>query len=151
MSVLFLNVSLLQFSGMRITNNMMSYLYTLYYNISSHLHHVNAEIRLETVRVFGNLTRFHFIPHSVLWRGQLNVLVPMLHHGDVEVVTAAAGVFVNLSANEKTTAQLLQHNVLEALLQALETAGLAYPALSTLLCQVCMFYFYLLALACELP
>jgi hypothetical protein len=76
--------------------------------VADGLFHENTEIVLETARVFGNLTRRSSVV-QLLFRKRIDeALLMLLTHISTDVISAVAGVFVNISAYAEGRVLLLQ-------------------------------------------
>lgn len=98
--------------------------------------HRNTEIQLESARVLGNLTRIESVRRRLISTYGADLLVDLLKHEQWDVVTAVAGVMVNLSADGECKQELLASKALVPLYWLLHKVGLEDPELSTLICQV---------------
>jgi hypothetical protein len=78
--------------------------------VADGLFHENSEIVLETARVFGNLTRRSSVV-QLLFRKRIDeALLLLLTHINTDVISAVAGVFVNISAYAEGRMLLLQRD-----------------------------------------
>lgn len=78
--------------------------------VADGLFHENTEIVLETARVFGNLTRRSSVV-QLLFRKRIDeALLMLLTHINTDVISAVAGVFVNISAYAEGRMLLLQRD-----------------------------------------
>ena len=104
---------------------------------------VSPEIQLEAARVLGNLTRIESVRRDLLQKFHGDFLLDLLRRRQEdqwEIVTAATGVLVNLSADGECKALLLTSSkVLVELSWLLPAAGLQDLDLSTLICQVLIY------------
>lgn len=107
--------------------------------VSDGLFHENTEVVLETARVFGNLTRRALVVDVIFQKRIDEALVLLLTHVHTDVISAVAGVFVNISAYAEGRVWLLQRDspsLVPHLAGMLRKLGLKDVSIALLVTQV---------------
>jgi hypothetical protein len=113
--------------------------------LSRCLFHENDEVVLETTRALGNLTRSHDVTRFLVNSRADEALLLLLDHRNSEIVSAATGALVNISADPmwrqcyispESYQQIEKPNPFDACLGVLRRSALKDLRLSALLCQV---------------
>jgi hypothetical protein len=113
--------------------------------LSRCLFHENDEVVLETTRALGNLTRSRDVTRFLVNSRADEALLLLLDHRNSEIVSAATGALVNISADPiwrqcyispESHQQVEKPNPFDACLGVLRRSALKDLRLSALLCQV---------------
>eukprot|EP01135_Chromosphaera_perkinsii_P012051 Nk52_evm14s2578 gene=Nk52_evmTU14s2578 len=98
--------------------------------------HVNVEAVIETVRVFGNFTRFDNVKILMHELKADVAMVVLLSHSDRDVVYSACGVLINLMANKCHREVFFKNDGVGALVTIMDQLGISDIPILSLACKI---------------